>query len=227
VKNMDENDNRFTGDELSDKKDSDDGLFVGDELDENIPEDDQIAGNELNDDGNSGEKGHAQIPPETVASPSISPEKSGSKRASRKWVWGMGALIMIVLMGVGGGFFFNQHRSHAPMADQSFSTVKMPIPPVKEIWLKDFLIPLRFKHLYTCVSLSVVIRTWDKAVLQKQPHEKQWLRGVLYDILHKKIQQEEKTPSLDKFKQWMTIAVKDALPHSQIDTVDIQQFQVF
>jgi len=231
---MDENNDKFTGDELSEEDDSGDESFVGDELDENAPEDEldgveldgvELDGDELDGDDNSRKKSHAHVSPEIVPSPPISPGKSRKKKAIQKWVWGMGALIMILLMGV-GGFFFIQNRHHDRTADQNFSTVKVAIPPKREIWLNDFLIPLRPEHLYTCVSFSVVIRSWDKAFLQRQPHEKQWIRGVLYDILIDKIQMEEETPSLDKFKEWMIQAVRYELPTSQIDTVDIHNFLV-
>lgn len=222
---MDENKDKFTGDELSEEDDSGYESFVGDELDENAPGDGEITGDELDEDDNFEKKSHPHVSPEKVPSSPIFPGKSRKKKAIQKWVWGMGALIMVLLMGV-GGFFFIQNKGHDRTIDQDFSTVKVAIPPKKEIWLKHFLIPLKSEHLYTCVSFSVVIRSWDKAFLQRQPHEKQWIRGVLYDILIEKIQMEEETPSLDKFKEWMIQAVKHELPDSQIDTVDIHHFQV-
>ena len=266
---MDENNYKFTGDELSEGDDSEyeldqnalgnveitgveldgvdldgveldedelDGVELdGDELDGDELDGVELDGDELNEDeleedeleedNNSGKKSHAHASPEMVSYPPISHGKSRKKKAIQKWVWGMGALIMVLLMGI-GGFFFIQNRWYDRATVPDFSTVKVAIPPKREIWLKDFLIPLRPEHLYTCVSFSVVIRSWDKAFLQRQPHEKQWLRGVLYDILLEKIQMEEETPSLDKFKEWMIQAVKHELPSSQIDTVDIQNFLV-
>ena len=222
---MDENNNKFTGDELSEENNSGNESFVGDELDENPSGDGEFTGNELGEGADSGQEILANASPKRFSSPSISPGKLKKKKVIQKWVWGIGALITVLFMGV-GGFFFIQYTGHDRSAGQSLLTVKVPIPPTKEMWLKDFLIPLRPKHLYTCVSFSVVIRSWDKAFLQRQPHEKQWIRGVLYDILMDKVQLEEETPSLDKFKEWMIQAVRYELPTSQIDTVDIHNFLV-
>mgnify|MGYP000256462848 CR=1 FL=1 len=225
MKNMDQNNDILTGDELSEEGDSGGDGFVGDELsEEGDSGNEEFVGDELSEDDNFGEKTHAS--PEMVSPLSMSPGKSERKKPIRKWMWPMGVMTMVFIVGI-GVFVLIQHMGGSDrITEQALLTVNVAVPPKNEIWLKDFLIPLKSEHLYTCVAFSVVIQSWDKGLLQSQPHEKQWIRGVLYDIILEKVWIEKETPSLEKFKKWMIQAVNHGLPASQIDAVEIHHFML-
>ncbi len=220
----------FTGDEL----DEDDGFgeetFTGDELDEDDGfGEEMFTGDELGDDDGSGylpdEKGSFRE--KTQAAVSLTaPPPALPKRIGGKWLWIVGAMALVAFMAAGSFFVFHQKRVAHQAKEQSFPMVSVPIPPKNEIWLKDFLMPLAPEHLYTCVTFSVVIQFWDNRLIHNMAHEKQWLRGVMYDILMEKINAEKETPSVETFRKWVRQAVRHALPDSHIDTVNIRNFLV-
>jgi len=202
-------DGMFTGGELSEDDDLDDGMFTGGEL----SEDDALRKNIHPSDFKAGIR---QKPSDNVK----------KKKIAWKWPMIMGIMALVLIMGALGGFIIYDKRQSQHIVAQAGSSLMVSIPPKKEIWLKDFLIPLNPTHLYTCVTFSVVVRSWEDDFISPLTHEKQWLRGRLYAILVEKIQNEVDTPSLETFRQWVQQAVRHVLPNSHIISVDIHQFLV-
>ena len=223
-------DEMFTGGELDEDDGFGDEMFTGGELDEDDGfGEETFTGDELSEDDGSGdlpgEKGKAKEKTRAAVS-RTAPSSSLAKRSGGKWLWIMGAMALVTFMGAGSFLALHYKRVAHQAKEQSFPMVSVPIPPKNEIWLKDFLIPLALEHLYTCVTFSVVIQSWDNSVIHAMAHEKQWLRGMMYDILIKKINAETETPSVETFRKWVRQAVRHALPDSHIDTVNIRNFLV-
>ena len=199
----------------------DDESFTGDELNEDYTLDDvMFTGTELGED-------HAVIGKNTQQpdlKTEIRPGNPG--KIKKNWPMIIGIMIMLLVMGALGGFMMHQKRISQRLATQTMSSVTVPISPKKEIYLKDFIIPLKATHLYTCVTFSVVIYSWENAFVSPLIYEKQWLRSRLYDILVKKIEKETDTPSLEVFRLWVQQAVHQLLPDRHIISVEIHQFLV-
>ena len=232
-------DDLFTGDELNEDGGLDDDPFTGDELNEDGGlEDDLFTGDELSEEDAAGDEMFRENKPDKYDSSqentrnldtrktSMAGPTGEKKRISRKWLWYTVILVLIVSMVTSAVFTIHQKRALRQVNDRIFPSVTLPIPPKNEVVLEDFLIPLNPTHLYTCVAFSVVIRSWENELILNPINEKQWLRGRLYDILVKKIQNETDTPSLDTFRKWTMQAVHIALPDSHIISVEIHQFLV-
>ncbi len=221
-------DETFTGDELSEEAALDDGMFTGGELNEDDAlGDETFIGEELGEDDAAMDKKILQPDVKNQTRPPGFPEKTKKKKNTGKWPMIMGFITLLIIMGaLVGGFMIHHKKASQQINAQTVTSLTVPIPPKTEIWLKDFLIPLKSTHLYTCVTFSVVIRSWENDFVLPLTHEKQWLRGRLYAILVEKIQNEVDTPSLETFKKWTLQAVRDVLPDSHIISVDIHQFFV-
>ena len=223
---MDDKKDQFAGEKGNIEDLLDDETFTGGELSEDAALDDTMfTGAELGEDDVALRKNIQQSNLKTEIRPGP-PGKIKKSKNTGRWPMIMGIMIMVVIMGALGGFIIHQKRISQQMAAQAISSVTIPISPKKEVYLKDFIIPLKVTHLYTCVTFSVVIYSWENAFVSPLIHEKQWLRGRLYDILVKKIEKETYTPSLEVFRQWLQQAVHHLLPDRHIISVEIHQFLV-
>ncbi len=217
-------DENFTGSELNEAYALDDGMFTGGELSEDDALDDTMfTGTELGEDDADLRKNNQQPDFKTKTPPGL-PGKIKKNKTTGRWPMIMGIMIMLVIIGALGGFMIHQKRISQQMAAQAISSLTLPISPKKEIYLKDFIIPLKVTHLYTCITFSVVIYSWENTFVSPLIHEKQWLRGRLYDILVKKIEKETDTPSLEMFRLWVQQAVRQLLPDRHIISVEVHQF---
>ncbi|GAB6144606.1 hypothetical protein [Desulfocicer niacini] len=204
----------------------DDGMFTGGELSEdNALDDEMFTGVELGEDDVALRKNTQKPNFKTKTRPGL-PGKTKKKKTTGIWPMIMGVMIMLVIIGTLVGFMIQQKRISQQMAGQAISSLTLPISPKKELYLKDFIVPLKVTHLYTCITFSVVIYSWENDFVSPLIHEKQWLRGKLYDILVKKIEKETDTPSLEMFRLWVQQAVRQLLPDRHIISVEIHQFLV-
>ncbi len=202
-----------------------------------MPNEDHYSVDELSEDGITGDElGEDDLPgdllqkPESLAategtssSDNIENDLRQAKKLKKK-SWILGALTLFLLVAFGAVGLIYYKRSVHRIAEPKFPTVTMPIPPITEVWLKDFLLPLKSDHPDACISFSIVIRSRDTDFIQKLSDQNQWLRARIYDILLDKIQKEKDEPSLETLRQWVLQAFARVMPASHVEGVIIHHF---
>ena len=200
---MEENGEKFTGNELEEDEEKDN---------EPMKEGENLKGHEFEGE----EKERKEI-------------KEGRNLKSNKTTYKVRKqLITLIVLGMcllsGAGYLFLKTGKTLYQREKTYMVERFKIPKDQNLTFHSFIIPFKENDNFTYISLSITLNLPNKEAERNIMQNKDRLRGVLYDILKEEINRFREVPPIENLKEPIKRGVNEVLSNEKVNDVYIVQY---
>ncbi len=103
-------------------------------------------------------------------------------------------------------------------------TVRLPVQTDQSLYFDSFIIPTEEIGEFTYISFSLTLKMTNRVLEKERVKRKNQLRGIIYDNLRNKIDEEKVVPTIEQIKRFITGTVNGALSTELVDDAYVTDF---